>query len=73
MEAEYICDKCNIEMEIFDVGILASLEDECHVATKMICLCKNCMIEREKHLKKELQLIQNAIKIMRVEKLFRNK
>lgn len=54
--AEYICDKCEIEMEIFDIGILASLEDE------------YCMIEREKQLKKELQLIQKAIKIMRVEK-----
>ena len=59
--AEYICDKCEVEMEIFDIGILASLEDECHVATKMICLCENCMIEREKQLKKELQLIQKAI------------
>ena len=59
--AEYVCDKCEVEMEIFDIGILASLEDDCHVATKMICLCKNCMLEREKQLKKELQLIQKAI------------
>jgi hypothetical protein len=62
MEKEYLCDKCEIEMEIFDVGILATLEDECDFTTKMICLCKSCIIERETELKKELSLIQYAIK-----------
>lgn len=62
MEKEYMCDNCEIEMEIFDIGILASLQDECDFTTKMICLCKTCTIEREKELKKELQLIQYAIK-----------
>jgi hypothetical protein len=61
MEKEYICDKCEVEMEIFDIGILASIEDECDFNTKMICLCKPCTIERETELKKELQLIQYAI------------
>ena len=59
---EYVCDKCNIEMEIFDVGILATLENDCSFSSKMICLCKNCTLEREKELIKELQLIQYAIK-----------
>lgn len=62
MEKEYICDKCEVEMEIFDIGILASLQDECNFTTTMICLCKPCTIEREIELKKELQLIQYAIK-----------
>lgn len=62
MEKEYVCDKCEAEMEIFDVGILASIEDECHFTTKLICLCKDCTIYREKELKQELQLIQYAIK-----------
>jgi hypothetical protein len=61
MKKEYICDKCEVEMEIFDIGILASLEDECDFNTKMICLCKPCTIEREIELKKELTLIQTAI------------
>ena len=60
--AEYMCDNCEVEMEIFDVGILASLEDECNFTTKMICLCKPCTIAREKELKQELRLIQYAIK-----------
>jgi len=62
MEKEYMCDKCEMEMEIFDIGILASLQDECDFTTKMICLCKSCTIEREKELKHELQVIQYAIK-----------
>jgi hypothetical protein len=49
-------------MEIFDIGILGNIEDECNFTSKMICLCKPCTIEREKELKKELQLIQYAIK-----------
>ena len=61
-ELDYCCDKCEVEMEIFDIGILASLQDECEFYTKMICLCKPCTLEREIQLKKELQLIQYAIK-----------
>ncbi len=61
MEKEYICDKCEVKMDIFYIGILASIEDECDFNTKMICLCKPCTIERETELKKELQLIQCAI------------
>lgn len=61
-EKEYVCDKCEVEMEIFDIGILATIEDECSFTSKMICLCKPCTIERESELKKELQLIQYAIK-----------
>jgi hypothetical protein len=60
--SEYMCDKCEVEMEIFDIGILGNIEDECNFTSKMICLCKPCTIEREKELKKELQLIQYAIK-----------
>lgn len=62
MEKEYVCDKCEVEMEIFDIGILASIENECDFTTKMICLCKQCTLDREKELTKELQLIQYAIK-----------
>lgn len=62
MEKEYCCDKCEVEMEIFDIGILATIEDDCEFTSTMICLCKPCTIEREKELKKELQLIQYAIK-----------
>lgn len=62
MEKEYVCDKCEVEMEIFDIGILASIENECDFTTKMICLCKKCTLDREKELTKELQLIQYAIK-----------
>ena len=62
MEKEYMCDKCEVEMEIFDIGILGNIEDECNFTSKMICLCKPCTIEREVELKKELQLIQYAIK-----------
>jgi hypothetical protein len=61
-ELDYCCDKCEIEMEIFDIGILSSLEDECNFTSKMICLCKPCTIEREVELKRELALIQYAIK-----------
>ena len=61
-ELDYCCDKCEVEMEIFDVGILSSIEDKCDFTTKMICLCKPCTIEREIELKKELVLIQYAIK-----------
>lgn len=61
-QLDYCCDKCEVEMEIFDIGILASLQDECDFTTKMICLCKKCTLEREVELKKELQLIQYAIK-----------
>jgi hypothetical protein len=63
MKKEYVCDKCEVEMEIFDIGILASIEDECDFNTKMICLCKPCTMKREIELKKELQLIQLAIKV----------
>jgi hypothetical protein len=49
-------------MEIFDIGILATIEDDCEFTSTMICLCKPCTINREKELKKELQLIQYAIK-----------
>jgi hypothetical protein len=59
---EYVCDNCDVEMEIFDVGILASLESECSFTTKMICLCKPCTFQREKDLERELKLIQYAIK-----------
>jgi len=62
MEKDYSCDKCEVEMEIFDIGILGNIEDECNFTSKMICLCKPCTIEREKELKKEIQLIQYAIK-----------
>jgi hypothetical protein len=62
MEKEYMCDKCEVEMEIFDIGILGNIEDDCNFTSKMICLCKPCTIEREVELKKELQLIQYAIK-----------
>jgi hypothetical protein len=62
MEKDYVCDKCNVEMEIFDVGILATMEDECDFNSTMICLCKDCTINREKQLMKELNLIQTAIK-----------
>ena len=62
MEGEYVCDKCEVEMEIFDIGILAIIEDECDFTATMICLCKQCTLDREKELKKELQLIQYAIK-----------
>ena len=61
-ELDYCCDKCDVQMEIFDIGILGNIEDECNFTSKMICLCKTCTIEREKELKKELQLIQYAIK-----------
>ena len=60
-QMDYCCDKCEVEMEIFDIGILASLQDECNFTTTMICLCKPCTIEREIELKKELRLIQLAI------------
>ena len=59
---DYCCDKCEVPMGIMDLGILASLQDECNFTTVMICLCKPCTIEREIELKKELQLIQYAIK-----------
>jgi hypothetical protein len=62
IEKEYVCGNCEVEMDIFDIGILASLEYECFFTTKMICLCKSCTIEREKELKKELELIQSAIR-----------
>jgi hypothetical protein len=62
MEKEYMCDNCEVEMEIFDIGILGNIEDECNFTSKMICLCKPCTIQREVELKKELQLIQYAIK-----------
>jgi hypothetical protein len=62
MEKEYICDNCDVEMEIFDIGILASIEEECSFTTKMICLCKPCTLQREKDLEKDLKLIQYAIK-----------
>lgn len=62
MGKDYVCDSCEVEMEIFDIGILASMESECDFTTKMICLCKQCTLEREVELKKELQLIQYAIK-----------
>jgi hypothetical protein len=62
MEKEFICDNCEVEMEIFDIGILGNIEDECNFTSKMICLCKPCTIQREVELKKELQLIQYAIK-----------
>lgn len=62
MEKEYMCDNCEVEMEIFDIGILGNIEDDCNFTSKMICLCKPCTIEREVELKKELQLIQYAIK-----------
>jgi len=61
-ELDYCCDRCEVEMEIFDIGILGNIEDECSFTSKLICLCKPCTIEREKELKKELQLIQYAIK-----------
>lgn len=59
---DYVCDNCEVEMEIFDVGILATIEDDCDFTSQMICLCKQCTINREKQLKKELYLIQSAIK-----------
>jgi hypothetical protein len=62
MEKEYMCDKCEVEMEIFDIGVLGNVEDECNFTTKMICLCKPCTIEREKELQIELKYIQYAIK-----------
>ena len=62
MEKEYMCDNCEVEMEIFDIGILGNIEDDCNFTSKMICLCKPCTIQREVELKKELQLIQYAIK-----------
>jgi hypothetical protein len=62
MEKEFMCDNCEVEMEIFDIGILGNIEDECNFTSKMICLCKPCTIQREVELKKELQLIQYAIK-----------
>ena len=51
-ELDYCCDKCDVQMEIFDIGILGNIEDECNFTLKMICLCKLCTIEREKELKK---------------------
>ena len=45
-ELDYCCDKCEVEMEIFDIGILSSLEDECNFTSKMICLCKPCLLLR---------------------------
>jgi hypothetical protein len=62
MEKEYTCDNCEVEMDIFDIGILGNIEDECNFTSKMICLCKPCTIQREVELKKELQYIQYAIK-----------
>lgn len=62
MEKEFMCDSCEVEMDICDIGILGNVEDECNFTSKMICLCKPCTIDREKELKKELQLIQYAIK-----------
>ena len=59
---KYMCDNCEVEMEIFDIGILGNIEDECNFTSKMIRLCKPCTIQREVELKKELQLIQYAIK-----------
>lgn len=61
MEDNFICDKCDVSMTIWDVGILASSDDFCDVTTEMICLCKKCLIQREIELKKELSLIQTAI------------
>jgi hypothetical protein len=49
---DYCCDKCEVPMGIMDLGILASLQDECNFTTVMICLCKPCTIEREIELKK---------------------
>ncbi len=61
-ELDYCCDKCEVEMEIFDIGILSSLEDECDFTTNLICLCKPCTLKREVELKRELAIIQYAIK-----------
>ena len=61
-ELDYCCDKCEIEMEIFDIGILSSVEDECSFTSNLICLCKPCTIAREVELKRELAIIQYAIK-----------
>jgi len=62
MDIEYMCDRCEVEMEIMDIGILSSINNECDFTSKMICLCKPCTMEREKELKIELQHIQYAIK-----------
>ena len=61
MEMEYVCDKCDVGMTIWDVGILASNEEFCDTTSEMVCLCKKCLVQREIELKKELTLIQTAI------------
>lgn len=61
MEKEYVCDKCDVDMTICDIGILASNEEFCDTTSEMICLCKTCLVQREKDLKNELKLIQSAI------------
>ena len=62
MDIEYMCDRFEVEMEMCEIGILASINNECDFTSNMICLCKPCTMEREKELKTELQHIQYAIK-----------
>jgi len=48
MEAEYICDKCNLPMhDIREVGYLGDpkgpqTEFECHPLMELMCLCPEC-------------------------------
>jgi hypothetical protein len=44
---DYICDKCNTEMSIMELGYLGSDDESCSPFTQLTCLCKKCYNDRE--------------------------
>lgn len=43
---DYICDKCNTEMSIMELGYLGSDDESCSPFTQLTCLCKKCYNDR---------------------------
>ncbi len=41
-EKDYICDKCNKEMYVDEIGYLGAPGNWCHPFIKMECLCRDC-------------------------------
>ena len=55
---DYNCDICNNDMEIREVGILASLDDSCSPQSVMVCYCKKCMEDRLMFLLSQIGITQ---------------
>ena len=44
---DYICDKCNTEMSVMELGFLGSEHNSCNPFMELECLCKKCYNDRE--------------------------